>query len=193
MSDRSSRTDDAKTHHPTRSPSGVGAATATPLVYEQLHRLAEGYFRRQPKGHTLNPTALIHEAYLKLAAREGGRWKDRTHFLAVAATAMRQILVDHARGREAVRRGGGRQRITLDESAMPSADRDVDLLALDEALERLAGLDERKARVIELRFFAGLTVQETAAALGVSSVTVKRDWSMARAWIERELEPDQEQ
>ena len=193
MSDRSSRTDDAKTRDPTRSPSGIGAATATPLVYEQLHQLAEGYFRRQPKGHTLSPTALIHEAYLKLVDREGGRWKDRTHFLAVAATAMRQILVDHARGREAVRRGGGRQRITLDESAMPSADRDVDLLALDEALERLAGLDERKARVVELRFFAGLTVEETAAALGVSSVTVKRDWSMARAWIERELEPDQEQ
>ncbi len=163
-----------------------------PLVYEQLHRLAEGYFRRQPKGHTLSPTALIHEAYLKLVDREGGRWKDRTHFLAVAATAMRQILVDHARGREAVKRGGGRQRITLDESAMPSAERDVDLLALDEALARLAGLDERKARVVELRFFAGLTVQETAAALGVSSVTVKRDWSMARAWIDRELEPDQE-
>ncbi len=193
MSERSSRSDDAETHDPTRSPSGVGAATATPLVYEQLHRLAEGYFRSQPKGHTLDPTALIHETYLKHAYREGGRWKDRTHFLAVAATAMRQILVDHARGREAVRRGGGRQRITLDESAMPSAERDVDLLALDEALERLAGLDERKARVVELRFFAGLTVEETAAALGVSSVTVKRDWSMARAWIERELEPDQEE
>jgi RNA polymerase sigma factor (TIGR02999 family) len=135
---------------------------------------------------------LIHEAYLKLADQPGGRWKDRTHFLAVAATAMRQILVDHARGRVAARRGGGRQRITLDEAVLPSTDRDVDLLALDQALERLAGLDERKARVIELRFFAGLSVEETAAALGVSPITIKRDWSMARAWIERELEPERD-
>ena len=132
---------------------------------------------------------MVHEAYLKLANQTGGRWKDRTHFLAVAATAMRQILVDHARSRVAARRGGGCQRITLDEAVLPSTDRDVDLLALDEALERLARLDERKARVIELRFFAGLSVEETGAALGVSPITIKRDWSMARAWIERELEP----
>jgi RNA polymerase sigma factor (TIGR02999 family) len=187
--DPTSCSDEADRRDPTRSDDGVGAGTAAGEVYEQLHRLAEGYFRQQPRGHTLQPTALVHEAYLKLANQTGGRWKDRTHFLAVAATAMRQILVDHARSRVAARRGGGCQRITLDEAVLPSTDRDVDLLALDEALERLARLDERKARVIELRFFAGLSVEETGAALGVSPITIKRDWSMARAWIERELEP----
>ncbi|MHC4140314.1 MAG: sigma-70 family RNA polymerase sigma factor [Planctomycetota bacterium] len=192
MIDPTSCSDEAERRDPTRPDDDVGAGTAVGQVYEQLHQLAEGFFRRQPKGHTLQPTALIHEAYLKLADQPGGRWKDRTHFLAVAATAMRQILVDHARGRVAARRGGGRQRITLDEAVLPSTDRDVDLLALDQALERLAGLDERKARVIELRFFAGLSVEETAAALGVSPITIKRDWSMARAWIERELEPERD-
>jgi RNA polymerase sigma factor (TIGR02999 family) len=187
--DPTSCSEEAERPDPTRPDAGVGASTAAGEVYEQLHRLAECYFRRQPKGHTLQPTALIHEAYLKLADQTGGRWKDRTHFLAVAATAMRQILVDHARGRAAARRGGGRQHITLDEAVVPPTERDVDLLALDQALVRLAGLDERKARVVELRFFAGLTVEETAAALGVSPITIKRDWSMARAWIERELEP----
>lgn len=192
MIDPTSCPEEADRRDPTRCDDGVGAGTAAGEVYDQLHRLAEGYFRRQPQGHTLQPTALIHEAYLKLAGQPGGRWKDRTHFLAVAATAMRQILVDHARSRLAGRRGGGRQRITLDEAVLPSTDRDVDLLALDEALERLARLDERKARVIELRFFAGLSVEETAAALGVSPITIKRDWSMARAWMERELEPEGE-
>jgi RNA polymerase sigma factor (TIGR02999 family) len=190
--DPTSCSEEADRRDPTRCDEGVGAGTAAGEVYDQLHRLAEGYFRRQPQGHTLQPTALIHEAYLKLAGQAGGRWKDRTHFLAVAATAMRQILVDHARSRLAGRRGGGRQRITLDEAVLPSTDRDVDLLALDQALERLRGFDQRKARVIELRFFAGLSVEETAAALGVSPITIKRDWSMARAWIERELEPEGE-
>jgi RNA polymerase sigma factor (TIGR02999 family) len=190
--DPTSRSETAGRRDPTRPDTGVGAGTAAGEIYEQLHRLAEGYFRQQPRGHTLQPTALIHEAYLKLAGQPDCRWKDRTHFLAVAATAMRQILVDHARSKVAARRGGDRQRITLDEAVVPAPQRDVDLLALDQALERLAGLDERKARVIELRFFAGLTVEETAAALGVSPITVKRDWSMARAWLERELEPDKD-
>ncbi len=169
---------------------GSGAATLAPEGYQELRQLAEACFRGQPVGHTLQPTALVHEAWIKLAEGSPGRWADRTHFLAVAATAMRQILVDHARGRAAQKRGGGCDRITLDESVVASPERDVDLLALDEALARLAEQDERKARVIELRFFAGLTIEETADALGVSPITVNRDWWLARAWIERELEPD---
>ncbi len=171
---------------------GSGAATLAPEAYQELRRLAEACFRGQPADHTLEPTALVHEAYLKLAEGSPGRWADRTHFLAVAATAMRQILVDHARGRAAQKRGGGCDRITLDESAVGTSERDVDLLALDEALIRLAEQDERKARVIELRFFAGLTIEETAQALGVSPITVNRDWWLARAWIQRALEPDDE-
>ncbi|MHC4219579.1 MAG: ECF-type sigma factor [Planctomycetota bacterium] len=166
---------------------GGGAATMATLVYEQLHRLAEAYFRQQPPGHTLQPTALVHEAWLKLASESHHRWQDRTHFLAVAAKAMRQILVDHARGRGRVKRGGQRQRITLDETLTPAPQQEVDVLALDEALQRLRQLDERKAQVIEMRFFGGLTEKQAAEVLGVAEITVNRDWRMARAWIEQEL------
>ncbi len=170
---------------------GAGAATLAPEAYQELRQLAEACFRDQPPDHSLQPTALVHEAYIKLAEGSAGKWKDRTHFLAVAATAMRQILVDHARGRAAQKRGGGCDKITIDESAIGASPHDnIELLALDDALVRLADLDQRKARVIELRFFAGLTIDETAEALGVSSITVNRDWWMARSWIERELEPE---
>ncbi len=159
----------------------------TPLVYEELRRLAERSFRQQPVGHTLQPTALVHEAYLKLAARDDAPWDDRTHFLAHAATAMRHILVDHARARATEKRGGDRRRISLDQELAADREREVDVLALNEALESLAAFDERKARVIELRFFAGLSIDETATALGVSAVTVSTDWRFARAWIGRAL------
>lgn len=160
----------------------------TTLVYSELRRLAEKAFRDQPKAHTLQPTALVHEAYVKLAARGDEPWTDRDHFLATAATAMRHILVDHARARAAAKRGGARQRVTLDEGLQASKERDVDLLVLNEALESLAEIEERKAKVIELRFFAGLSLEETAKALGVSAVTVSNDWRFGRAWIGRALE-----
>jgi len=154
-------------------------------VYEDLRRLAEAYFRRQDPGHTLQPTALVHEAWLRLA--QGPAIADREHFLAVAATAMRQILVDHARRRGAAKRGGDASRITLDDAVSPAPAPALDLLDLDAALTMLARLDPRKARVVELRFFAGLTLAEVAAVLHVSAVTIGTDWRMARAWLSREL------
>jgi RNA polymerase sigma factor (TIGR02999 family) len=174
---------------PRASPDGA-AERWIPLVYEELRRLAARSIRNQPPGHTLQPTALVHEAYLKLAEGPERLWRDRTHFLATAATAMRHILVDHARARDAEKRGGGWRRITLDDrlGAQPGAD--IDLLCLDEALEKLAALDGRKARVIELRFFAGLSIEETAEALEVSHMTVSNDWRFARAWIARAIDGD---
>ena len=172
---------------PPRPESGYGVSTLAPMVYEELRQLAESYFRKQPSDHTLQPTALVNEAYLKLAEHAQGRWKDREHFLAVAARAMRQILVDHARGCRAAKRGAAFRRITLDQAVAESEDREVDLIALDEALTRLAELDDRKTRVVELRFFAGLTIEEAAEVLGVSLSTVNRDWRMARSWVLREL------
>lgn len=158
-----------------------------PLVYEELRRIADRNFGDQPAGHTLQPTALVHEAYLKLADRDDAPWRDRTHFLATAATAMRHILVDHARAKGSGKRGGGRKRITLDERLRASPESSVDILSLDEALRELAEIDERKSRVIELRFFAGLSIEETAEALDVSVATVNTDWRFARAWIARTL------
>ncbi|MGE3166680.1 MAG: ECF-type sigma factor [Planctomycetota bacterium] len=163
----------------------AGAWTA--LVYDELKRLAFRSLRGQSRGHTLQPTALVHEAYLRLASVEDPPWRDRTHFLATAATTMRHVLVDHARARATEKRGGSRRRITLDERLGSAAVPDVDLLALHEAMERLAELDPRKARVVELRFFAGLDLEETATVLGVSSMTVSNDWRFARAWIARAL------
>lgn len=160
----------------------------TSVVYSELRRLAEKAFRNQPAGHTLQPTALVHEAYLKLADCADPPWDDQEHFLATAATAMRHILVDHARARASVKRGGARHRVTLDEGLHASEDRDVDLLVLNEALESLAQIEERKARVVELRFFAGLSLEDTARTLGVSAMTVSTDWRFARAWIGRALE-----
>ena len=167
----------------------AAAAALLPLVYDQLRALAASYFARQPVGHTLQPTALVHEAYLKLAGGENAQWESRAHFFAVAARAMRQILMNHARDKAAAKRGGGWQKITLDEAVTPpgSASREIDLIALDDALEKLAGLSERQARIIELRYFGGLTIDETAHVLGLGTTTVEDDWHVAKAWLRREL------
>ncbi len=176
-----------------KPPDDPSADDLLPLVYDELRRLAEGYLRRERPGHTLQPTALVHEAYLRLVDQDRVDWQGRTHFLAVGAHMMRRLLIDHARGRGRVRRGGDRQRLTLDDEMAAVAGQDVDLLALHEALETLAELDERQARIVELRFFAGLRVDEVAQVLGVSRRTVEGDWTHARAWLRRELacrEPD---
>jgi len=159
----------------------------TPLVYEELRHQAARYLRRERRSHTLQTTALIHEAYLRLIDAKDVHWQSRAHFFAIAANLMRRILVDHARRRDADKRGGSRVRVQLDEALAVADEADVDLLAIDEALDRLAVIDPQQARVVELRFFSGLSVEETAAALGVSPKTVKRDWSVARAWLRREI------
>jgi RNA polymerase sigma factor (TIGR02999 family) len=169
---------------------GDAAERLFPIVYEELRALAEAQLRRERSGHTLQPTALVHEAFLKLVGQKDARYESRSHFLAIAATAMRRVLVHHAEKRGSAKRGGGRGRRSLEtgpEIALPESNDPVDLLALDEALVRLAALDERKAKVVELRFFAGLNVAEAAAALGASPATVKRDWEFARVWLLREL------
>jgi RNA polymerase sigma factor (TIGR02999 family) len=159
-----------------------------PIVYQELRRLAGHYLRRERPGQTLQATALVHEAYLRLLKDRQDRWQNKAHFCAIAANAMRQILIERARARHALKRGGAQlARVTLDEALVPGASPDVDLLALDEALERLAALDAGQARIVELRYFGGLTVEETAEALGISPATVKRHWTVARAWLAREL------
>jgi RNA polymerase sigma-70 factor (ECF subfamily) len=157
-------------------------------VYEELRHQAARYLRRERPGHTLQTTALINEAYLRLIDAKDIHWQSRAHFFAIAANLMRRVLVDHARRRDADKRGGANLRLTLDESIAVANEVDVDLLAIDQALDRLATIDPQQARVVELRFFSGLTVEETAAALGVSPKTVKRDWSVARAWLRREID-----
>jgi RNA polymerase sigma factor (TIGR02999 family) len=160
-----------------------------PLVYDELRALAERSLRHERSGHTLQGTALVHEAYLKLVDQRQVRWQDRAHFFAVAAQLMRRILVDHARRHGAAKRGSGQPRHPLDEADAPAAAAPlVDWLALDCALDRLAALDERQARTVELRFFGGLTIEETAEVLQVSQATVKNDWSLARGWLYRELQ-----
>jgi RNA polymerase sigma factor (TIGR02999 family) len=159
-----------------------------PVVYQELRRLAAGYIRHEKPGQTLQPTALVHEAYLRLLKDRPDRWQNRAHFCAIAAHSMRQILIEHARARNAQKRWGAKPRITLDESLIRGGEQSVNLLALDEALERLAALDPDQARIVELRFFGGLSVEETAEALSVSPATVKRHWTVARAWLARELE-----
>ena len=158
-----------------------------PFVYDELRRLAGHYMRGERDDHTLQPTALVHEAYLKLTDQRSVQWAGRTHFVAVAATAMRRILLDHARRHRAEKRGGGRKATLVDKLAI-AKEREIDLIALEQALVRLAVIDERKARLVELRFFGGLNIEETAAALDVSPTTVKRDWRFARAWLQRELD-----
>ncbi len=158
-----------------------------PVVYHELRSLAGRYLRGQRSDHTLQPTALVHEAYLKMINQSQARWQDRAHFFAVAATAMRQILVSHAVARAAHKRGGGRARVALEGDLIGEKQPEFDPIALDEALKRLAALDERKAKVVELRFFSGLTVDEVAEVLSVSKSTVEGDWRMARAWLSREL------
>ncbi|CAN5441254.1 sigma-70 family RNA polymerase sigma factor [soil metagenome] len=159
------------------------------LVYAELHRQAHRYLQKERGGHTLQTTALVHEAYLKLAGQKSVAWESRSHFFAIAATMMRRILIDYAKSKHRERRGGGKDELPLDEalSVAVSGDSDFDLMALDEALNRLAVKDENLARIVELRFFSGLDVSETAKVLEVSESTVKRDWAMAKAWLHREL------
>jgi RNA polymerase sigma factor (TIGR02999 family) len=158
-----------------------------PLVYGELRRLAAGYLGRERRDHTLQPTALVHEAFLRLVDQQRIEWQGRAHFLALAATLMRQLLIDHARKHRAAKRGSGGPRLTLLEGDLAAEPRDVDLLDLDRALSALAALDSRQARVVELRYFGGMTIEETAEVLEVSPATVKLDWSLARAWLLREL------
>lgn len=163
-------------------------AAALPRVYSDLRRLAGHYLNRERADHTLQPTALVHEAYLRLAGQDRVRWRNRNHFIGVAAQLMRRILVDYARAHHAAKRGGHDTRVPLDEEITPAAaGGSVDLLDLDVALTRLADLDPRQARVVDLRYFGGLSLEETADALEVSPATVKREWQMARAWLHREL------
>lgn len=158
-----------------------------PLVYEELRRMARSYMRKQPSGHTFQTTELIHEAYLKISAGKEKQWQNRAHFFGVAAKAMRHILVDYARAKSRGKRGGWQDRITLAEDAAVSSGRSAEIVALDDALNALAVLDERKVRVVEMKFFGGLTVEEISGVLKVSPETVKRDWSFAQSWLLREL------
>jgi RNA polymerase sigma factor (TIGR02999 family) len=158
-----------------------------PIVYDELHRQAQRYLRRENPGHTLQTTALVHEAYLRLVDQREARWQNRAQFFGVAAQAMRRILVDHARRHQAAKRGGSAVPVPLEEGEVAAAGSDVDLVALDDALTRLAALDPQQARVVELRYFTGLGIAETAEALRISPATVKREWAMARAWLKREL------
>jgi RNA polymerase sigma factor (TIGR02999 family) len=159
----------------------------TPLVAAELRRLARAHMRRERLGHTLQTTALMNEAFLRLTDARRIRWQDRAHFLGIAARLMRRVLVDHARSRGYVKRGGGARRVTLDEGAVSSGEPALDVVALDRALEALAAVDARKSRLIDLRFFGGLSVEETAEVLQVSPDTVKRDWRLAKLWLLREL------
>jgi RNA polymerase sigma-70 factor, ECF subfamily len=157
-----------------------------PVVYAELHRLARRHLARERKDAP-QTTALVHEAHLRLVDQRSVRWENRAHFYAIAARMMRRILIDHARARGCERRGGGAPHVPLEEAAEVSVHRGEQLVALDEALGRLAEIDSRKSRVVEMRFFGGMSVEETAAALGVSTVTVMRDWSTAKAWLHREM------
>jgi RNA polymerase sigma factor (TIGR02999 family) len=158
-----------------------------PLLYGELRRIAARRLRGERGGHTLQPTDLVHEAYLRLADMAGEPWRNRAHFVGVAARMMRHVLVDHARARSAAKRGGGDVRVTLGEGLVAADARDVDLVALDEALSALEAFDAQKSRVVELRFFGGLSIEETAEALGISPATVKREWNVARTWLHGRL------
>ncbi|MEP6912854.1 MAG: sigma-70 family RNA polymerase sigma factor [bacterium] len=158
-----------------------------PLVDQELRRLAHHYMRRESPGHTLQTTALVNEAYLRLVKQKNVHWKNRAHFFALAAQLIRRILVDHARRRQYAKRGGRGRKISFDEAMIISDHRGADLIALDEALSKLAAIDLRKGKVVELRFFGGLSVEETAEALHISPVTVMREWSMAKAWLYNSL------
>jgi len=158
-----------------------------PLVYGDLRRRAEGYLRKERAGHTLQPTALVNEAYLKLVDQTRVKWQNRAHFLGVASRAMREVLVDYARRHRARKRGSGDTRIALEEGSAATPPRSLDLLALDVALDRLSALDQRQAKLVELRLFAGLTIAEAAEAMGISPATVSREWKHAEAWLHREM------
>jgi RNA polymerase sigma factor (TIGR02999 family) len=158
-----------------------------PLVYDELRRLAHHYLRQERSDHTLQSTALVHEAYLRLAGQNPPQWQNRAHFFGIAAHIMRQILVEYARGRGAAKRGGGACRLTLDDAMALPQQLDVDVVELDRALTELADLDAQQSRIVELRFFAGLTIEDTSEVLGISPATVKRDWVTARAWLYRAM------
>ena len=160
-----------------------------PIVYADLRRVAAGYMRRESPGHALQPTALVHEAFVRLVDQRQVKWRNRAHFFGVAAGMMRRILVDNARRRRAEKRGGDWERVTLagDEAAAPDANQEVDVLALHEALERLAEFDPQQSRIVELRYFGGLTIDETAEVVGISSATVVREWTIAKAWLRADL------
>jgi RNA polymerase sigma factor (TIGR02999 family) len=163
------------------------AEDVAPLVYDELRRVAAAYMRRERPGQTLQATALVHEAYLRLASAPGTPWNDRRHFVGIAARSMRQILVERARARGAQKRWGGMNRVSITDSLQLAADPEMMLPALDEAIERLAAIDAEQAKIVELRYFAGLSVEEAADAMGISPATLKRRWSLARAWLFREL------
>lgn len=158
-----------------------------PLVYDELHRMARRYMNRERKGHTLQTTALINEAYVRLVDQKHVHWENRAHFFAISAKIMRRILIDHARLHAYAKRGGGVQKVSLDETALIAGERASDLLLLDEALNRLAEVDPRRSQVVELRYFGGLNNDEIAGVLKISENTVTRDWNMARAWLYQEL------
>jgi RNA polymerase sigma factor (TIGR02999 family) len=160
-----------------------------PLVYSELRRLASNYLRRERVGHTLQPTALVNEAYLKLIDQKNAKWQNRAQFFGISAQLMRRILVDHARQRQAVKRGGSNQeRLSITSVEAVLKQPEIDLLALNEALDELAQMDPQQSRIVELKFFGGLSIEETAEVLGISHATVERDWKMARAWLRRQLE-----
>jgi len=158
-----------------------------PLVYKELRRIASARLRNENKHHSLQPTALVHEAYIRLTNLREVDWQSRSHFFAISATVMRRILVDHARSNQAQKRGDGSPTITLNDALFAAAEREPEILALDEALDRLAQLDQRQSKIVELRFFAGMSEEETGEVLGISARTVKRDWRVAKAWLYTEL------
>lgn len=158
-----------------------------PLIERELHRIARRYMRREDPGHTLQTTALVNEAFFRLIDQTRVRWQNRAHFFAIAAQIMRRILLNYARDRRRAKRGGRAVQVSLSEVAVVGEERSVELIELDEAMERLATFDERKCRVVELRYFGGLSVEETAEVLGVSAITVERDWKAAKAWLKREM------
>jgi RNA polymerase sigma factor (TIGR02999 family) len=166
---------------------GEALESLLPIVYDELHRQAIRIFSRERAGHTLQPTALVNEVYLRLVDQRDANWQNRAQFFALAAQMMRRILVSHARSRRAAKRGGGEDRITLEEGVAAAPERDVNLLALDEALSRLEAVDAEKSRMVELRFFSGLSVEETAEIMGVSPRTIDRQWQTAKAWLNREM------
>ena len=159
----------------------------TPLVYDELRRLAKSYLRRERPDHTLDGTALVHEAYMRLVDQRNVEWRNRNHFFALAAELIRRILVDHARARIAAKRGGANVKLSLDEALAPADEKDLNLLALDDALLALAKADPQQSRIVELRYFAGLTIEETADVMEISPATVKRDWTTAKAFLKREM------
>ena len=158
-----------------------------PLIYAELRRMAHRYMSRERPGHTMQTTALVNEAYLRLVNHEAVHWQNRAHFFAIAAQVMRHILVDHARSHAYAKRGGGTQTISLDEAMVVSQERAAEVVALDEVLKELAEIDPQQSRIVELRFFGGLTIEETAVVIGLSPATIKREWSTARAWLYHEL------